>query len=53
MSGVKITCPYCGHVADEEDFDMSLVGECFCPACHRAFMAEDEEDEDDEVEDAS
>lgn len=32
MPRLRITCPTCGHVGDENDFHLSLADECFCPA---------------------
>jgi Zn finger protein HypA/HybF involved in hydrogenase expression len=46
-----ITCPQCGHVGDDETFEMSLADECFCPRCNERFEIDTSfPDDDDEVE---
>lgn len=45
--GWILTCPYCGYRAGDNEFDISLVGECFCPKCEGEFMFEEDEDEEE------
>lgn len=43
---MDVTCPNCGHTGDEEEFEISLADECFCPKCEAEFLVEQEEDGD-------
>ncbi len=46
-----VTCPLCGFIGgDGSDFQISLLGECFCPKCGEKFILDrdDEADEDEE-----
>ena len=47
---MEITCPFCGYTDREQDFDLSMADEAFCPRCDRVFVIEwdDPEDEEDE-----
>jgi hypothetical protein len=46
---MTITCP-CGFIGSEKDFDLNtLTDECECPKCGRYFIAEyDDDDQDNE-----
>lgn len=45
-----ITCPRCGHVGDDETFEMSLSDECFCPECDQEFILDTHDPDDDDEE---
>ena len=46
ISAWKITCPFCGTIATEHEFQMSCADECFCPNCDEEFLFDDGGDED-------
>ena len=47
-----VTCPHCDFVGDsDDDFEMNLCDECFCPKCGEKFELDssgDEGENDDE-----
>jgi hypothetical protein len=45
-SAYTITCPTCGRVGTELDFEMSLADEFFCPNGCDWFALESEEDDE-------
>lgn len=43
-----ITCPTCGFKGTEDEFQMSLSDECFCPNGCEWFLMEYPKDEDND-----
>lgn len=48
MNGYILTCPFCYYRDTDDEFDVSLVGECFCPKCDGEFILEEDEEDGDE-----